>query len=205
MASGFLFIDGRDPDSVFASGSSGVTTGLKHASSGADLGTLYASGNSGITTGLKDSAGNDIGGVFALPAGGVPINGSTYNPGHTTAGTTSSCTFEFATTNATWTVLFPTGGTVPSPASGSIPSGATSVSFAWTQGTPASPAATITNGAVSPTALTSGTLDIQANISHTAPGSGQTSTGTVTVKYYNSGGSVISTTVFTVNLVTAST
>lgn len=192
MASGFLFIDGRDPDSVFTAGNAGITTGLKHASSGTDLGSLYISGNSGITTGLKDSAGNDIGSIFGTSVPSLPINGETFTGKPTQAGGISTCIMGFSTNNATWSVF----GAFTN-ASGSVPSGA---AFCKVTTTYISGATTtsITNALSSMTALSGTTETCQFQLS--APqASPVQSVYNVLIQYYNSSETLISSTSCTFN------
>lgn len=196
MASGFLFIDGRDPDNVFASGNAGITTKLKHASSGADLGSLYASGNSGITTGLKDAAGVDIGSVFGLPVGSLPIQGETFISVPTFAGGISTSILDFNCNNATWSV---TGSY--SNASGSIPSGATQCEVTPTYQF-GSTGTSITNQMASFATLTTTTYTCQLHLT-SSQSSPINATYGMTVQFKNSAGSVISTTTFTFYMNTA--
>lgn len=203
MASGFLFIDGRDPDAVFAAGNAGITTGLLHASTGVDLGSLYASGNSGITTGLHAASGVDIGSIFAVPSTSLPINGGTYTTTLTrdgTAGARASVKFVISGGN-TWALTSSglAGQADPGTnfASGSLPAGSVNIMFttanatgtAQTLGTTGSQMAVSSNPSLEAFVASAGTIG-------TANGSIQ-----VTVVFYNGAGTAISTTTYTADMI----
>ncbi|GLQ96489.1 hypothetical protein [Dyella mobilis] len=190
MASGYLFIDGRDPDAIFQSGNAGIVTDLAHESSGVDLGSLYASGNSGITTGLKSKSGVDIGSLFALPSGSLPISGQTFLGTNSVAGGFSTSIINFNVNSSTWAVVGSTSDT-----SGSVPSGATSVKVTYTY-VSGSTAGSVTNPMSSTTTLTSTTLDSYVHLS-AAVSSPASANYSVNVEFMNSAGSVISNTTFT--------
>jgi hypothetical protein len=187
MASGFLFIDGRDPDSVFSAGNAGITTGLKHASSGTDLGNLYISGNSGITTGLLSETGADIGSLFGTSVPALPFNGTTFTSEPTFAGGISTAILNFITNNATYSITGSHENT-----SGSVSSGAAfaKVTVTYVSG---STSTIITNPMSALTAL-SGTSQAM-NLHLTAPQTSPISaTYSVLVQYYNSAETLISST-----------
>jgi len=148
----------------------------------------------GFNAGLSKN-GTDFSAIFGIPTGNtpLPINGGTYNAVLTRNGSSGArCTITFTANASTW-VLAPSGaaGTIsPSGnfASGSIPSGATSVSYTWSN----------ISGSVSPsnTPLTALTSSPSAIVQCTSAGTIGTSSGsaTLTIVFYNSGGTAISTT-----------
>lgn len=65
MATRYFLPDGRDFESVFASGNSGINTGFFNAA-GDDLGSLFMGGGSDEKAGIYNSSGQDIGKLFRL-------------------------------------------------------------------------------------------------------------------------------------------
>ena len=190
MASGWLFIDGRDPDNVFTAGNAGITTKLEHQTSGSDLGSLYAAGNSGITTGLLSQTGADIGSLFATSTPSLPINGELFTSDPTQAGGISTALLIFNTNNASWSVTVAFTG-----ASGSIPSGATKCKVTPTYVT-GNTGTSITNALASMTTLSGTNESCQLHL--TAPQSSPiTATYSILIQYENSAGSIISSTTCT--------
>lgn len=190
MASGFLFLDGRDPDNVFTAGNAGITTGLKHASSGTDLGQLYASGNSGINTGLKNASGTDIGSLFSASGTAPSFNGGTYTSPVNLAGSTYSSGLHFQTTSSGWTITNAAAGTTL--ASGSLPSGCTNVIYTPTVVSSGGSYSSV-NQASGSTAV-SGSPQYQVSCAHigSTPGT-DSATISLQVQFLNSAGAVITT------------
>ena len=205
MASGYTAIDGRDTDVIFAPYSSGTkpsATGFFHAN-GQDFSNVYQPGNSGVVTGYKISSGADIGSIFAAPSSSLPINGGTYTTTLTrdgTSGARASVKFVISGGNA-WALQSTGLAGQADPgiifASGSLPVGSVNVEFttanptgtAQTQGTTGTQIAVSSNPTLEAYVASAGTIG-------TANGSIQ-----VTVVFYNSGGTAISTTTYTADMV----
>lgn len=179
---------GNDTSNLYANiiyGSAAAATGIK--SENADLNALYAA---------KGTAS------YALP-----IDGSTFTgANHLIAPNTGSAFISFGSTSSTWTVTgsLNFGSTVL--ASGAVPAGATKVQYTW--GTYTVPfgsdaGGTVSNGAVSPTALSGSPAAQYTTAVHGATGTFQRNYP-FTIDFFNASGANISKTHITLVAVTDS-
>lgn len=195
MTTGYK-VNGTDLASIFGAKGTHTAAATGYKTNGTDLNAqllALADGTAiGYPTGYKVN-GADLNTIFGAPPTSLPINGGTYDATLTRDGSSGAqCRITFTATTSTW-VLAPSGaaGTLsPSGnfASGSVPSGATSVSYTWSNITgQASPSN------VPQTALSSSP---SCNIQVTVAGTIGTASGsaTLTIVFYNSGGAAISTT-----------
>lgn len=185
-------------------GNTGISVG------GADLSSRYqalaAGGSQGPNTGITYGSGHaDIAGLFAKKGTTstntpLPINGKAYSAGMIVSTGSGSIGYSFGVNASTWSVTLSRAGSTGSPAAGTQDSGATpsgaatcQISLSLTSGS----AMTTTNNASSPLALAS-TPSCSINISGILQNNpGSQATYAVQVNFYNSGGTLISTTNFT--------
>jgi len=193
-----------------ASATLAPATGIQVA--GVDLNTALlrlADGNPlGHNIGMA-KAGTGLSAIFGEPPTSLPINGKKYVcTGIWASGASGSVQFVFNLTSTTaWatSVTYP-GSTSGSPAagiqdSGAVPSGATQVRYTgtWNNASGDTGSYTLTNSAASATALAT-----SLNITLSMPGSGTSArqtTYTFKVEFLNASNAVISTTTFTVELI----
>lgn len=189
-------------------------TGIKV--NGTDLNALllaHADGNDiGYNTGIMVN-GTDMRNIFASPQTSLPINGKRYScTGLYAAASSGSVNFFFGLSSTTaWQVQVSyAGASSGTPAagildSGAVPSGATTVQYTmtWQNASGDTGSYTATNGASSATALAA---NVNASLNMPANGTvNHQTTYTFTVVFRNSGGTAISTTTFTVELVNEGT
>lgn len=195
MATGYQ-VNGTDLASIFGAKGTHTAAATGYKTNGTDLNAQLLALADGVAigygTGYKVN-GTDLNAIFGAPPTSLPINGGTYDATLTRNGASGArCTITFSANTSTWS-LAPSGaaGTV-SPSSnfdsGNIPSGAASASYTWSN----------ISGNVSPsntpqTALSSSPSGI---VQCTSAGTIGTSSGsaTLTIVFYNSGGTAISTT-----------
>lgn len=180
-----------------------AATGIK--SSGTDLSQLLLALSDGVAvaaTGIK-AHGVDLNTIFGAPSGTLPINGGTYTTTLTRSGASGArASVKFVISGGSSWALASSGlaGTADPGtnfASGSLPAGSVNVMFtvanatgtAQVLGTTGSQIAVSTNPTLESYVASAGTIG-------TANGSNQ-----VTVTFYNSGGTAISTTTYTASMV----
>lgn len=211
---GYL-INGQDIATWFGpkGASTAAATGFKV--NGTDLNQLLMARADGVDIGFNTGLGvngTDLRNYFGAPAGNtpLPINGKAYHvTGIFAAAGAGSVTFQFQLVSGggTWVTncarVGTTGGTPPQGTidTGANPSGAAYVRFTPTylaSGGDTGPASSVNNSAPSMTAISNGlTLGINLGGSGGAP---TQSTYNFKVEYMNSGGTVISTSNFTCQL-----
>lgn len=205
MTSNYRIASGVDLDSVFdpyVLGTSPAATGYR-LSDGNDLNVRYAPivyGTAAAATGYRISSGADLNTLFAAygtATYALPINGTVYsqNVNIFSAGS-GNANLTFQSTSSAYSVVGNGAGGTLTPAagtraSGGIPAGAVTVQYttAITSGS----GGTVTNGATSPTAVSSNpTVLVQQGGTGTGPGNDVRYS--VKIDYRNSGGSIISST-----------
>lgn len=201
---------GVDLDSIFSPYLAGTTkaraTGIMK--NGTDLNNLYANiiyGSAVAATGIK-SEGADLNTLFCTGANyALPINGQTYTSTVQVTGSPASATIGFAiVSGASWSVNASNSRGVPGPqvlASGSIPTGATTVKFTWgtyTVGASHGDAGgSTTNGAASATSISSNPIATYTTLANASNSGSRDRQYPFTVDFYNSGGTNISHSVCT--------
>lgn len=197
MSSGFLFKDGRDPDSVFTAYTSGTKpalTKLLHASSGTDLTNLYQPGNSGIVTGILAASGADIGSIFTGSGGAGPIANPTYGNVSSTVGEPSGTWTATANCeiNTDGTFLTAVNSNWYAPTTAGIGS-SYKVEFVTTTTAHVNGTLTINNPATIPTTISAAmTLGISLQYAIVPHGAAATASGTYTVNIYTLSGTLVS-------------
>ena len=195
MTTGYT-VNGTDLASIFGAKGTHTAAATGYKTNGTDLNAQLLALADGVAigyaTGYKVN-GADLNTIFGAPPTSLPINGGTYDAQLTRDGTSGAqCRITFSANTSTW-VLAPSGaaGTL-SPggnfASGSIPSGATSMSCSWSNVT----------GLYTPINLPQTALSSNPSsfFQCTSAGTIGTASGsaTLTIVFYNSGGTAISTT-----------
>lgn len=208
MSTGIL-VNGLDLATIFgAKGShTAATTGIEV--NGTDLNQILMALADGVQLSNPigiETAGVDLYSIFGAPSGVLPIQGVQLVSTNTVTSllTSNESTLTFTCNSTTWSAAasgtssgtntlesIPSGG----PFSGSVPSGATSVSFSYSAGG-GTGAPSVVNGASSFTALT-GSPSIAFTNSRTGgtgSPSGVSYDWSLTISFQNSAGTVISTT-----------
>jgi hypothetical protein len=206
MTSGYRNSAGVDFDSLFdpyVQGTKPAATGYR-TSDGVDLNQRFAPitfGTKGPDVSYRLSGGADASTLWAAigtASYGLPIQGNVYSQNTRIAHSSSgfaALTFQAAASG--WSVSGSGSGTLTPAAgtrdSGSLPAGAATVKYSASVSTGAG--GTVSNGASTPTAVGS-SPSIAITQSGTGTGAGNDVRYLITVIFYNSGGSAISTTTF---------
>lgn len=169
---------------------------------GNDLANIYASiiyGTAASATGITKN-GADLNTIFAKIGTAnysLPLNGTTWTAGHTTAGTSSTSAIGFTTNNSQCQVIDPNFGANDSPIY-AIPTGATKVRFTMTLVSSSGSGTTLTNDASGFVALSATVLNAKVSTFRPPPATNppQNATYSVQVDYQNAAGTIISTTTF---------
>ena len=181
-----------------------ATTGIK--SNGTDLNQILlalADGVAVAATGIKVN-GSDLNTFFGAPSGTLPINGGTYTATLTRDGTAGAqADVKFAISGGTTWALSAGGraGTVDPGgnfASGSVPAGSVNVEYTYSILSGATTAITGTTN--TQVAVTTNPF-IQATISSAGTIGAANGSASITIVFYNSSGTAISTTTFTADMV----
>lgn len=186
--------------------STAAATGIKV--SGTDLNLLLLAKADGVAvttpTGIK-SNGSDLINFFGAPATSLPINGGTYTATLTRDGTSGANAYvEFVISGGGTAWALTSGGTAGtvSPggnfAGGSVPSGSSTVKYTYANVTGAT--TTVTGTINSQVAVSTNPL-IKANISSAGTIGTGNGSAQITIVFYNSSGTAISTTTFTADMV----
>lgn len=205
---------GVDLDSIFDPYVAGTTKARAAgiAAGGTDTSDLYANiiyGSAAAATGIQ-SEGDDLNTLYAkkgTASYALPIDGNTYTgANHLIAPNTGSAFISFTSTSSTWTIKGSLNFGTTTLASGAVPTGATKVKYTW--GTYTVPfgsdgGGTVSNGAVSPTALSGSPTAQYTTATHGATGTFQRNYP-FTIEFFNSSGQNISTTNITLVAVTDS-
>lgn len=204
-----LFIGGIDAGTLFGPKGSTTAEATGIYVGGTDLNGLLLARSQGVDCGVNTDAfvnDADLRSIFGAPTGNVPlpINGQTFTSAATSGTVACSSSTSFSANTSTWAVSgssTPNGGGATPGASGSTPSGAVSVQYSYSL-TSSSGTGSVTNGASSIT-----TLPSSGGISVTAAASGTPSSVegqrliSLTITFYNSSGTVISTTNISLNAI----
>lgn len=157
----------------------------------------------GFNSGLTKN-GTDFSSIFGIPQTSLPINGQTFSASATASepigGGVKTCTANVSfsvSTSSGWSITpsaHTNSGTtnVTNPMSGSLPNGSVSVSYGWSASV-SDTRTSVTNGASSSTSISSSPSFVIASQSTSAQNEA-TISGSLTIEFYNSSGSVISTT-----------
>lgn len=211
MALGY-YINGVAIESIYGAKGSSTAAATGFKSNNTDLNASLMALADGVALGRNvgmTHAGSDLSTYFGVPSGTLPINGKRYVcTGIWAAGGSGSVQFVFnLTSSSAWatTVTYP-GSSSGSPTagtqdSGAVPSGATQVRYTgtWNNASGDTGSYTLSNGASSATALAT-----NVNMTLSMPGSGTTvrqTTYNFKIEFLNASSVVISTTNFTVELI----
>lgn len=160
----------------------------------------------GFASGIAKN-GSDFEAIFGIPNTNtpLPINGQTFTASSSSATGNSSASVTFGANNTSYEVVgtSTSGGSVPS-ASGSIPSGAVSMQISYSTVT-STGAGSVINNASSTVTLTSSYTTIVVGSSSTPPSGDNERKIAVTINFYNSSSTLISTTNITLDSVSLGT
>lgn len=161
-------------------------------------------GSPGPALGQRDSSGNDVGPQWAAKGTAqyaLSINGQTFSAAAASGTGACGASIQFNAATSGWSITgSSTSGGHVSTASGSLPVGAVSVQYSYSL-TTSSGAGSIGNNASTKTNLTSSAVDFIVSANSGSPQSGDNIRDTtVTIVFYNSAGSAVSTTTIYLNV-----
>lgn len=198
--------NGVDIGSYFGAKGASTAAATGYKKNGVDLNQLLLARADGVDIGFNTGYlvnGNDLRNIFGAPAGNtpLPINGNTYSHAYTIpSGNSGTATIGFRIiSGTTWQVYWadPTSSATVL-ASGSVPSGATTVKYTW--GTYSIPSGdgdgggATTNGAASATAISGNPSATYQTASWGSSSGSKGRSYPFTIDFYNSSSVDISTT-----------